>query len=216
MILRFLKEQRFFLVPYFMFVAVGLILVFNENKVDLHLMLTSAWNEIADHVFKFLTKLAEGWFSVPVLIFLLFYQFRAFLFVGLTYAISGIATQFLKAFVFQTHDRPIHFLREHPLFRKISDVEYSEFLSFPSGHSTSAFALLFCLSILAKNNYLKLLMIVAAVAIAYSRIYLSQHFLQDIIGGSFVGVGTGLIFYYFIYEKKILFASEKFEKRLKF
>jgi membrane-associated phospholipid phosphatase len=216
MIYRFIKEQRYFLIPYFIFTVIGVVLVFNENKIDLHLYLTAANSQFFDNFFFWLTKFAEGWFGIPLLLFLLFYQYRSFLFVGLTYALSGIITQLLKIYVFQTHDRPIHFLKNHPLFHKIEDLDYSEFMSFPSGHSTSAFALFFCMSILIKNNYLKLLMIVCAVAIAYSRIYLSQHFLQDIIGGSFVGVGIGMIFYYFIYEKKSLFSGEKFDKKLKF
>ncbi|MFZ9848293.1 MAG: phosphatase PAP2 family protein [Flavobacteriales bacterium] len=216
MIFRFIKEQRYFFIPYFIFIVIGVTLVFNENKIDLHLYLTKAYSDFADDFFFWLTKLAEGWLGVPLLIFLLFYQYRAFLFVGLTYALSGIITQVLKANVFQTHDRPIHFLKDHPLFRKIENLEYSEFLGFPSGHSTSAFALLFCMSILTKNNYLKLVLILTAIAIAYSRIYLSQHFLHDIIAGSFVGVGTGLLLYFFIYEKKILFSSDKFEGKLKF
>ena len=95
-------------------------------------------------------------------------------------------------------------------------VEISEYHSFPSGHSTSAFALFFCLSLLAKNHYVKVFTALCAIAVAYSRVYLSQHFLQDIIAGSFVGISVGFIFYYFMYERKILFKSEKLNKRLKF
>ena len=216
MIFRFIKEQRYFFIPYFLFIAVGLVLSLNEDKIDLHLYLISINSEVADFIFFWLTKVAEGWFGAPLLIALLFYNYRSFLFVGLTYLFSAAITQLLKNFVFQDHWRPLHYLYNHPAFRRVEGVEISEYHSFPSGHSTSAFALFFCLSLLAKNHYVKVLAALCAIAVAYSRVYLSQHFLQDIIGGSFVGISVGFIFYYFMYERKILFKSEKLNKRLKF
>jgi len=214
MIWRFIKEQRFFIFPYLLFVVTGITFFFIEDKVHTHLILTEKYSDIADIIFYWLTKVAEGWFGVPLLLVLLCYQYRAFLFTGLTYLISAIITQLLKNFVFEEHLRPLHFLRNHPLFRRIPDVEILLHNSFPSGHSTSAFALFFCLALLNKNNYIKVAMFVCALTVAYSRIYLNQHFLQDIVAGSIIGVGTGIICHLIIYEKKIIFASHKFEKGL--
>lgn len=194
-----------------MFLAFGLFIFFAANKVDIHLYLTTHHNEFSDTLFLWLTKVAEGWFGIPLLVVLLCYQYRAFFLTGLTYLVSAIITQILKNFVFEEHLRPIHFLRNHPLFREIPNMETLLHNSFPSGHSTSAFALFFCLALISKSNPVKFAMFFCALFVAYSRIYLNQHFLQDIVAGSLIGIATGIIFYILMYEKKLFFASEKFD-----
>jgi membrane-associated phospholipid phosphatase len=67
----------------------------------------------------------------------------------------------------------------------ITRVGYS---SFPSGHTTSIFALVTMLAIFEKNKKWNALYILPAVAVGYSRIYLGQHFLGDVLVGSLLGV----------------------------
>jgi membrane-associated phospholipid phosphatase len=59
--------------------------------------------------------------------------------------------------------------------------------SFPSGHTSAAFALFACMALISPRKWAPL-WITAAWAVAYSRIYLSQHFLEDILLGSIIGV----------------------------
>jgi membrane-associated phospholipid phosphatase len=59
--------------------------------------------------------------------------------------------------------------------------------SFPSGHTSAAFALFVCLVLITPRKWTPLWMILAW-ATAYSRIYLSQHFLEDILFGSMIGM----------------------------
>jgi len=73
--------------------------------------------------------------------------------------------------------------------------------SFPSGHSASAFALCLSLAIILKKRVWQLAMFLAAITIAYSRVYLSQHFLVDIWAGS--AIGTLVAAVYWQYEQKI-------------
>jgi membrane-associated phospholipid phosphatase len=72
--------------------------------------------------------------------------------------------------------------------------------SFPSGHATSAFALFLCLAFLSANRYIKLISFMSACFIAFSRVYLSQHFLIDIYFGSIIGSTGAIAFYQVFYH----------------
>jgi membrane-associated phospholipid phosphatase len=48
---------------------------------------------------------------------------------------------------------------------------------------------------ITKDNRLKVLCLPAATAVAFSRVYLSQHFLMDIYAGSIIGVTAAVLVY---------------------
>ena len=70
--------------------------------------------------------------------------------------------------------------------------------SFPSGHSTCAFALYFALSLILDNKIIKSICFTIALLVAYSRVYLSQHFFEDVYAGSLIGVVTTIIIFYLL------------------
>ncbi|HWY36960.1 MAG TPA: phosphatase PAP2 family protein, partial [Bacteroidia bacterium] len=71
--------------------------------------------------------------------------------------------------------------------------------SFPSGHATAAFALFFCLAFFAGKSSSKALYFLLALTVAFSRVYLSQHFFEDITAGSFIAVFFSSLVCYFFY-----------------
>jgi membrane-associated phospholipid phosphatase len=75
------------------------------------------------------------------------------------------------------------------------------FASFPSGHTTSVFALATMLALLEKNKRTNVVYLLVAVAVGYSRIYLGQHFLNDVLMGSTIGMLTSLVIYWLLGEK---------------
>jgi len=78
--------------------------------------------------------------------------------------------------------------------------------SFPSGHTTSFFALFFALSILAsqaieqRSYFVQLLFFILAALGGYSRIYLSQHFAADVFAGILVGTLITVLCYAILYR----------------
>jgi len=84
----------------------------------------------------------------------------------------------------------------------VEGVENWLYNSFPSGHTTSAFATFFCLALFTNDHLNKFIFFMIALAVAYSRVYLSQHFFDDIYAGSLVGFMCVTITYLFFIRSK--------------
>ena len=70
------------------------------------------------------------------------------------------------------------------------------FSSFPSGHSTTVFALATMLALFEKNKKWNILYLLGALGVGYSRIYLGQHFLGDVLVGSGLGMLVAVLVYW--------------------
>jgi membrane-associated phospholipid phosphatase len=66
--------------------------------------------------------------------------------------------------------------------------------SFPSGHSTTCFAIFTSLALFFwKNQKLQFVLSICAILFSLTRVYLSQHFLEDVIAGSLIGTITAVL-----------------------
>ena len=65
--------------------------------------------------------------------------------------------------------------------------------SFPSGHTSSAFATATSLAITTKKWYVAVPAFAWSASVGYSRIYLGQHYPSDVFMGAFVGTSSAII-----------------------
>jgi membrane-associated phospholipid phosphatase len=73
----------------------------------------------------------------------------------------------------------------------------------PSGHSASAFALATILILLTKNKLLQVMLMLLAILVAVSRVYLFQHFMVDTIVGATIGlIVSGTIWWYLSFKNQ--------------
>jgi len=184
------KENKYFLIPYILLVLVSIVLLLIYSKTELHIASNKASNVFFDFFFKYATLLGDGTMIAILFIALLFYNYRyaiAFLTGSL---LASLIVNVMKKLIFHDIYRPSKYfeLFESYKLHFVEGVKLHQLQSFPSGHSATAFNVFFTLAILVKNNNLKFLFLVLAYLVAYSRIYLSQHFLIDITVGSFIGV----------------------------
>lgn len=65
--------------------------------------------------------------------------------------------------------------------------------SFPSGHTSNAFAMATALSLSTKKWYVAVPAYVYACGVGYSRMRLGVHFPSDVLGGMVLGIGSSLL-----------------------
>jgi undecaprenyl-diphosphatase len=65
--------------------------------------------------------------------------------------------------------------------------------SFPSGHTSMAFNTAMNISMLSHQPWVKITAFTWASAIAYSRLYLGEHYPSDIIAGALIGAGSAYL-----------------------
>lgn len=148
----------------------------------------------ADVFFKYFTHLGDGAFCISIGILLLFWSRAKGILILLSYAVSGILAQLIKNFGFPKEPRPAeYFSKMMNSLHTVSGVELSHWNSFPSGHTTSAFAFFALIAVWVKHPVLKFLCLLCAVTVAFSRMYLLQHFLVDVYVGSLLGTLTAWI-----------------------
>lgn len=181
---------------------VGNVLL-HDGKVQIHKAMNAyVGNVNMDLFFKFITHLGDGAFAFLVAIMFLFFNIRKSVYILLSYVGAALMSFILKHLVYPDIYRP-HFVFQYYVrekFKTVEGVDLIGFNSFPSGHALSAFALFFCLLFVSRNHFLKTLFFTLAILAAYSRVYLSQHWLIDIYVGSIIGVSFSLLFYGVFYH----------------
>ncbi|MBE7220040.1 MAG: phosphatase PAP2 family protein, partial [Caulobacteraceae bacterium] len=124
---------------------------------------------------------------------------RAF-FIFVSVGLSGIAVQILKHTIGRA--RPGLLDRFGAFHFDLFSIKAS-LASFPSGHSTSIFALAVAIGLIAPR--LRGPMLGLAVAVAVARVVLAAHYASDIVAGATLGVVTTILVARFLAERSIAF-----------
>ena len=177
-----------------------------SNKFDIHLRINSLVGEkIIDFFFYYITYLGDGRVAVVILLLLLVYNLRLGIAATLSFLSAGLIANILKYFFFDHINRPFFYSSyRHMNFKVVEGVDIHIHNSFPSGHATQAFALFFLLALNAKKQTTKLVWLLLACITAFSRMYLSQHWLPDVLAGSFIGVVFSCLYFYLFISRNTL------------
>lgn len=196
-----IRANKIFLLPLMViWLALTLVLII-WSKSDIHLFLNQYHNSFFNSFFKYTTFLGDGVTPAIVGLTFLFFSFRKGFIIGAGAVFAGIIAQTLKKLVFYDVYRPKLFFEKLGRLDELYFVpgwEIHSNFSFPSGHTTTAFCLFFILSTFTSNKILKLFCLFCALIAAYSRMYLSQHFLIDVYFGAIFGVLAALLSSYLI------------------
>lgn len=188
-----LQKTRYFFLYYTIILIAVCFLIFRFPKSVTFFFINGHHHPAADLFFRFVTYLGDGIFYALLVIYFLIRN-RRFGLIGLwSFASSSLVAQFIKRFMFAGSFRPKRFFENSPLLHFVEGVNVHSLGSFPSGHTATAFSIALWFSYSSGNKYLSLLYIFLAACVGYSRVYLAQHFLEDVAMGSFVGVATTLI-----------------------
>jgi membrane-associated phospholipid phosphatase len=180
----------------------GAVLVLAIPKTELHLLMNSGHTGFQDRFFRIITWLGDGWIAVIISAVFLAVRFRFFFMLILSYCISGLLAQVLKRFVWPGAMRPGAMLEHMPELQLVPGVHLHHSYSFPSGHTTSAFAVLLLAGLILRSRLAFFIAMLLAWCVAFSRVYLSQHFLVDTLAGSMLGTLSALFFYWYFQRLK--------------
>ena len=196
-----LKNNLSFLLPYFVFLLIGAVIIFVNSKAETHLRINSFHNSFFDILNTYTTYLGDGFTATLLILMMLGVKYRYFIIAALANLLSAGITQGLKQFVFDDVVRPKKFFEGLQQLYFVPGIDNHMYNSFPSGHTTCAFALYFSFALMIENRFYKVLLLLLALMTAYSRVYLSQHFFEDVYAGSIIGVSVTLVVFYFIQKK---------------
>lgn len=189
----------------FLLGLVGVVAVLSTDQLELHAFLNKFHPVWGDPFFMWFTHVADGLTALAITLYLAVrVSFRSALYVGASAGLSGIVVQFLKHVPFSDLKRPAHFLEQMSGLRIPDGVELATQFSFPSGHAACAFASFIALAMLYRNAWWSGLFVLAAVLAAYSRVWISMHFMEDVLVGSAIGTIMAMMFYRLLYSDGML------------
>ncbi len=186
-----LQGARYFILLFIAWAVAGGILLLWEQERWIYLAINKQHTALGDTLFPYITHIGEGAVVVSCLLLLfLFPRFRTWKF-ALALAVCNLSpfllTQAIKGLV--NAPRPLKYFQEASWINRVPGQPSNYDFSFPSGHSEGSFAFLCFLSLLlpGKYRFLGVVFFLMALSVAYSRMYLSQHFYADIYTGSMIG-----------------------------
>lgn len=182
------SNSHFYCSSLLFLVCCGLILM-TVSKAESFISLNSFHSFSLNVFFVNYTFFGDGIFAICLCAFLFYRkQKKLALLILLAYLSSGLFTQILKNCIYAPRPR-IYFEASQYLYH-LDNFGNSGggSSSFPSGHTTSAFALATVLAVHFKNKFTGIILFIAAALVGYSRIYLAQHFPVDVLVGAFIGI----------------------------
>lgn len=192
---------------YFILIIIATYFLLQFDKLDIHVYINKlVGNNFINTFFYYITYLGDGLVAPFLILIILLYNFRLGITSAFTLLISTGVTNLLKFTIYDDVKRPWYIFQwiSNKKITYVPNLDMHLFNSFPSGHSTQVFAIFMCLSFFSKNYFLKIIFFLIALLAAFSRTYLSQHWLVDITVGSIIGFVFATLFYYFIIEKNKL------------
>ncbi len=189
------RNRLFFLSCGLFWLVVGGLLL-NFSKVQLIRWVNEHNALWADELFRYATYLGDGLFFGLVLVVLLI-RSRAVGLAGLgVFLLSSGLSILLKQVIFVGELRPSkYFEHGHWAYHAVKNVALAGYNSFPSGHTISAFALFGFLALVDGHKNRGWLYAGLGILVAYSRVYLFQHFVVDVFAGSLIGTVSAVVVY---------------------
>lgn len=194
-----IADYKSFFYLYVVFLIVVGIALLTYSKAETFFFVNSHFAPWADSFFKGVTSLGDGLFFALVTLVLAVYRYRLALLGLIVFLASSLVAQLLKNTLFSSLKRPSGIFGEN-MIHKIEGVTLHANNSFPSGHTTTAFALSMFLVLAFGLKRSGWLLAILAILVGYSRVYLGQHFPVDVYFGSLIGILTSLLIYVWLNE----------------
>jgi membrane-associated phospholipid phosphatase len=188
------QRLKLFLLLILLLIGIGLLYVGLYGKAGSYQQINGWLKPELDELIRWSNWIGDGIFvlAIGLILVLLKRQREMGVAIILSYAISGGLAQLLKRIILSP--RPEAFFKNQ-LYQDILNQSGNTnlFHSFPSGHTTSAFALATVLAYYFDSFGSQIIFLLLALLAGFSRIYLGQHFLTDVMAGMVLGTSISLL-----------------------
>ncbi len=195
-----IRSLTFFLAPTLILGLLALFFTTQYGLATTQLWFNSFYSGFLDDLMPIYTYLGDGLIFVAFIPVFLRFQKRAMIALLFSALMTLVFSAALKSYF--NEPRPLRYFEENhlPELRTVPGVKPHYNRSFPSGHTTAAFAAWGVLAFFLKRKDLQLLFFLIALGVAYSRIYLGHHFLRDVGAGSILGAFIAMTAIYLSYK----------------
>jgi membrane-associated phospholipid phosphatase len=173
-------------IPYLVILVICLVIKLTFTRPEIYFAVNGLYSPAADFLAPYITDLGNGWMTVCIALILLLFSYRKALIVVSSYAITSLFAQIIK-YIFDLPRPQLYFGDKIKHAHFVKGVYILSFNSFPSGHTVSAFTLAVIFTYWCRNKAWGLVFLLIAVLVGYSRMYLSEHFFEDVVAGSVIG-----------------------------
>jgi membrane-associated phospholipid phosphatase len=179
------------------------LLCANENRT-FELIINQYHHPILDTLCHYATYLGDGLIALSICLFLGFKLKSKSVPYLFSIASSALMAQVIKRICAPTL-RPIEYYKQITEIYTVPFETMLHFNSFPSGHTSTAFASAIVLSYYFKNSIVTSVLLFLACLVAFTRVYLMQHFIHDVVGGMLLAMlisNFAIVYHQHIYTQK--------------
>ena len=207
-----LRRIKTFLIPYLVILCICLVIKLVFTKSEIYFAVNAHYDPFVDWIEPYVTDIGNGWTAVAIAAILTLFNYRKALIVASSYAVTSLSAQVIK-YIFDAPRPLLYFKDQVDRIHLVKGVEMLHVHSFPSGHTVSIFTLGVIFTYWSKNKAWGPVFLLIAVMVGYSRMYLSQHFFEDVTAGSVIGVIITVIWLYWL-DNQSFIQQPKWQKGL--
>jgi len=198
-----LYKVRYLFIPYIFILCACLVIKLLYTRHDIYFAVNSFHTDFLDAIEPYITYIGDGVTVIILSAILAMFNYRASFLLITSYVLTALTAQILK-YSFDMPRPKAYFAAELDKVHFVKGLYILTVHSFPSGHTVTAFSAGVVITYLAKNKAWGLVLLLVALMVGYSRMYLSQHFFEDVTVGSAVGVLVTLLWLSYIDRKPFI------------
>ena len=206
-----IKSRALFFYSFIALIIAVTLFLLIEGKADSFFFFNRFHFTWLDSIMEYYTNAGNGLFAIGIALICFFLLGKKPLGLTIFYSFlsSGLMVQIVKHL--KDSERPQLFFGSSASQYFIKGIDFAHNNSFPSGHTATAFAMATVCVLMMKNKKGQLLFLLLAALVGFSRIYLGQHFLLDVLVGALIGVicGTGCVYFAEKYSGSAAFGNFK-------
>ena len=202
-----LYQIRFFFIPFLVVICACLAIKLTFTREEIYFAVNTHNYPWADALAPYMTDLGNGWTTIALSAILLLFNYGKALFMAIAYAVTSITAQIIKH-IFDAPRPSLYFQSQLSHIHFVQGVNMLRLHSFPSGHTVTAFSTTVLITYWCKNKLWGFPLLLVAILVGYSRMYLSEHFFEDVTAGSVIGVITTVALISWLDSKKFLHSAK--------